>query len=298
MIKSIMDLVFFGSSTYSIPALKALLKHDYRIIVVTIPDKPAGRHLKLQANPLASFAQENDLKVLKPNKLDQNSLNDLQELSKNIKLGVCCVYGKIVPQTWLNYFPKGIINLHPSLLPQYRGSSPAQFALLNDEKETGVSFIKMDQDCDHGPIIYQEKHPILPNDTAKTLYGRLFTLAAKKLPWVIENYLAGKLGAIPQNHSQASLTRQLKKKDGFIKEKDLKKAFTSKKMAELTNRKRRAFTPWPGIYTLVKMENKEKRLKILKTHLEKERLVIDQVQLEGKSPVTFLQFSSSYPQVF
>jgi len=303
-------LVFFGSSKYSIPTLEVLLKHDYKIIVVTTPDKPAGRHLRLQANPLSFFAQKNDLVIIKLSKLDQRTLKKLagtpprsqsaprRSSPQNPLLGVCCVHGKIIPQTWLNYFEKGIINIHPSLLPKYRGSSPAQFALLNNEASTGITFIKMDEQCDHGPIIYQEKQPILPEDTAENIYSRLFALAAKKLPWVIENYSNGKLKPSSQDHSQASFTQRLKKEDGLIKKEDLKKALTNKKMAELIDRKRRALTPWPGIYTEISLGGKTKRLKILKTHLEKNKLVIDEVQLEGKRPVTFWQFSSSYSEIF
>ncbi len=298
MIKSNMDLVFFGSATYSIPALVVLLKHDYRIIVVTIPDKPAGRGLKLKPNPLAAFAQEKRLTVPKPNKLDQDTLKDLQKVDKSIELGICCVYGKIIPQSWLEYFPKGIINIHPSLLPKYRGSSPAQSALLNNDQETGISFIKMDKLCDHGPLLYQEKDKILLQDTSESLYKRLFDKAANKLPSVIENYLSGKLKPTPQKHSQASFTKMLQKKDGYIPLKDLKNALISKDQAKIIDLKRRAFTPWPGIYTQVKVKSQEKRLKILKTSLKRGKLMIEQVQLEGKSPVTFLQFSSSYPHSF
>ncbi|MBL7078111.1 hypothetical protein ISS42_00440 [Candidatus Shapirobacteria bacterium] len=316
-----MNLVFFGSSKYSIPALKSLIKSGFKPIVVTIPDKPAGRHLKLQPNPLALFARENKLAVLKLNKLNKKTLKKLtgtpprsqspprrssyqiftpeeSRPTSGVFFGICCVYGKIIPQIWFDYFDNGIINLHPSLLPKYRGPSPAQFALLNNEAETGISFIKMDKICDHGPLIYQEKDKILPIDTAESLYNRLFGLAAEKLPWVIENFLKGKLKEIPQKHALASFTKMLQKQDGFIEKKDLKKALINERLAKLIDRKIRAFTPWPGIYTMVNFKGEEKRLKILKTHLKKDLLMIEEVQLEGKNPVTFLQFSSSYPQVF
>jgi len=285
-----MDLVFFGSATYSIPVLRALLKHDYRIIVVTTPDKPAGRHLKLTSNPLALFAKENGLTILKPNKLDQNSLKNLKRLNKNIKLGICCVYGKIIPQIWLNYFKLGIINLHPSLLPQYRGSSPAQFALLNNETETGVSFIKMDEECDHGPLVYQEKEMILSQDTAESLYQRLFAKAADKLPWVVENYLKGELKETPQDHSQASFTKMISKNNGL--------ALKNQRLGKAIDLKRRALTPWPGLFTEIKIKENTKRIKILKTHIDQSGLVIDQVQLEGKQPTSFFQFHSAYPKIF
>ncbi|MFH1601554.1 MAG: methionyl-tRNA formyltransferase [Candidatus Shapirobacteria bacterium] len=280
-----MSLVFFGSSEYSIPCLVSLLKHDYRILVVAAPDRPAGRGLKLTPSPLADFAQKKNLKIIKPDKLDQKTFpprND--KVSPGFKLGVCCVYGKIIPKLWLNLFSRGIINIHPSLLPKYRGPSPAQAAILNQEKITGVTFIKMDALCDHGPILAQFREKILPQDTAGELYQRLFNFASQKLPQIIKKYLAEKIKPRPQNHSQATFTKMIKKEDGCL---------SLKEMSKEIDLKRRAYAPWPGIYTKIKIDNQEKRLKILKTHLKEGRLIIDQVQLEGKKPISFSDFLKS-----
>jgi len=299
MVELLKMIVFFGSSKHSIPVLKALLRTNWKLTVVTTPDKPAGRHQQLTPNSLAVFAASHNLTILKLMELNSKSLTVNSLKSQSPVLGICCVYGKIIPKQWLNFFPKGILNIHPSLLPKYRGSSPAQFAILNNEKTTGVSIIKMDEKCDHGPIIKQIKEKILPNDTAESLYNRLFSLAASTLPQIINDYLNNDIKPAPQNHCLATFTRLLTKKDGFISEKILQKAMLGNTpSAEMVDRKRRAFTPWPGIYTKIQVgsrgEKKEKILKILETHLEKKKLIIDRVQLEGKRPVTFSQFSCAY----
>jgi len=274
-------LVFFGSANYSLPLLEKLLEAGKKLWVVTTPDRPVGRQQQLSPNPVAEFAQKKGLPCFKLENLTQIPF------PQPPLLGICCVYGKIIPASWIDYFSKGIINIHPSLLPKYRGPSPAQFALLNQEKETGVTFIKIDEKCDHGPILWQIKEKITPTDTADSLYRRLFGLAAQHLLEVIKDYLTGKIKPRPQDHSQATFTRRLTKKDGYI---PLPQLFRPE-----TDRKRRAFYPWPGIYTQVKIKGRPRILKILQTHLEKGKLVIDQVQLEGKRPVTFAQFSEAYP---
>jgi len=260
------------------------------MVVVTGPDRPAGRGKKMTPNPLATFARTKGLAVLKPERLDKNALNKLNSLSKNFVVGVCCVYGKIIPDSWLEFFPQGIINVHPSLLPLYRGPSPAQFAILAGEKEAGITIMKMDSQVDHGPILFQIKERIKENDTAQDLYQRLFDLAANNIVKVTKDYLAGKIKPKAQNHQKATFTGHLSRKDGFISS---KKIF-SQPIPQEVDQKRRAFAPWPGIHTKVKIGGKEKILKILKTHLKKGKTVIDQVQLEGKRPVTFSQFCSAY----
>lgn len=281
-------IVFFGSSEYSISVLKTLLERKRKILVITSPDRPAGRGQKPTPTPVALLAQKNSLPIFKPENLNQVSPEKI--IKNKPEVGLCCAYGKIIPPSWLNFFPQGILNIHPSLLPRYRGPAPVQFALLNQEKETGVTVIKMDQELDHGPIIWQTKEKIRPEDTAQTLYQRLFQLAARQINQVINDYLAGKITPRPQNHSQATFTRHLTREDGFIPP---EKIFTPH-VPEEVDRKRRAFTPWPGIFTRIVIKKKEKILKIITTHQEKGRTVIDQVQLEGKKPVSFSQFCSAY----
>jgi len=316
-------IIFFGSSQYSIPVLKKLLKARKDILVITTKDKPAGRGKALTANPLKKYAQEKNLETFCPENLDSISLKKLKEKFKTNfpSLGICCVYGKIIPSSWLDSFSKGILNVHPSLLPKYRGPSPAQFAILKGEKTTGISIIVMDSKVDHGPIVFQKNYSISPQNTANDLFDDLFSLAAAKISDIVDKQLAGKNKPKKQNHSQASFTRQIEKEDGFISLEAIKLAIAGKSIKakllpkifrlanpktksfspEIINQARKAFSPWPGIYTKVELTRKgkveERTLKILDTKINGKRLEIKTVQLESKNPVTFSQFCSAY-QIF
>ena len=207
-------------------------------------------------------------------------------------LGVLAAYGKIIPQSVINRFKLGILNIHPSLLPKYRGPSPIQAAISQGEAATGVSVIKVDEKIDHGPVVSQFTEKILPDDTTGSLRERLFDRGANFLVELLPTYLEGKIPPQPQNHQRATSTMVLTKQDGFI---DLTKT-PSKEI----DRKIRAMDPWPGTWTYVQQKSKiknqkSKRLKILKAHLEKEKLVLDEVQLGGKNPVSWKQFKQGYP---
>jgi len=209
------------------------------------------------------------------------------------EIGVLASYGHIVPPVILNWPQKGILNLHPSLLPAYRGASPVQTAILNGERQTGLTIIKMDEKVDHGPIVSQFTAAIRPEDTAQALYQRLFTQGAAKLQAILPDYLAGTIKLREQNHSQATYTHRLTRDDGRLD--------WSKPAASLA-RQIRAFYPWPGAWTEIGVNqvNRDteltKRLKILQAHLKNGRLVLDLVQLAGKKPVSGKQFQQGYPQ--
>lgn len=206
-------------------------------------------------------------------------------------VGVLASYGKILPKEISNIPKHGILNIHPSLLPKYRGASPVQAAILAGEKEAGVSIIKMDEKMDHGPIISQFKEEIRPEDTAEILYSRLFEEGAKVLVTILPAYLEGRIELREQDHSQATFTRLLKKEDGKINW-----TWDQEKIERFI----RAMFPWPGAWTEIKVTRNKKqatrRLKILKAHLEAGKLVLDLVQLEGKKPVTWKQFQEGYPE--
>lgn len=194
-------------------------------------------------------------------------------------IGILASFGAIISKEILNSFPQGILNVHPSLLPKYRGPSPVQTAILNGEKETGVTIIKMDELVDHGPIVAQVKELILPTDTSTSLYGRLFEKGAKLLNELLEKPIK----TTPQDHAKATFTKKFTREDGKI---------DWHKTAVEIDRQIRALYPWPGTWTDIN----SKRLKILKAHLKNNKLVLDEVQLEGKKPVTFRQFLQGYPQ--
>jgi methionyl-tRNA formyltransferase len=175
--------------------------------------------------------------------------------------------------------------IHPSLLPLYRGASPVPAAIKNGDIKTGVTFLRMDEKMDHGPIVSQFKEDILPDDTADVLRNRLFAKSADVLVETITPYIKGKIKLKKQDDGMATFTKLVTKQDGFI---DLKL-----KSAGEAERFIRAMHPWPGAWTYLP---NEKRLKLIKSHIENEKLVLDEVQLEGKLPVTMKQFCEAYPQ--
>jgi methionyl-tRNA formyltransferase len=263
-----MNIWFFGSDKYSQIVLKSL-----------------------QKDPAIKIT-----KIISP----QMMLNLNLEKEERPDVGVLASFGVIVPGEFLNFPKHGILNIHPSLLPKYRGPSPVQTAILNGEQQTGVTIIKMDEKIDHGPIVAQFSEEILPDDTAEKLYFRLFSAGAEVLKTILPAYLEGRIQFREQNHSQATYTKKLTREDGFIPLEKLKAAVKGVN-AELVERQIRAYYPWPGTYTIIKIQNpkskiQNKRLKILKAHLENKRLILETVQLEGKKPVSLKQFLEGYPE--
>lgn len=211
-------------------------------------------------------------------------------------VGVLASYGKILTTQEVMAPRLGILNIHPSLLPKYRGATPVPAAILAGEKETGVTIIKLDEKVDHGPVVAQIKLAIEPTDTSQTLLAKAFTVGAAELLKILPTYLAGKIELRPQDHAQATFTKRLTREDGQI---------DWQNPPEYLERFIRAMFPWPGAWTEVKVKRDTRyeirRLKILRAHLEKSShpsrlssLVIDQVQLEGKNPVTWKQFCEGY----
>jgi len=174
--------------------------------------------------------------------------------------------------------PAGGLNLHPSLLPKYRGPTPVPYQILNQEKESGISIIKMTDQFDAGPLIAQEKVPILADDTAPDLLKRCFTSGAQLLIKILPDYLNNKITQKIQDETQATYTRKFTKANGFISWEE----FKTNRLSPEFDRKIRALFPWPGVWT--NLPN-GKTLKLLPKNL---------LQLEGKQPITFRQFLAGY----
>jgi methionyl-tRNA formyltransferase len=192
---------------------------------------------------------------------------------------VVAAHGNKISPTLLAGAKYGGINIHPSLLPKYRGATPVPHTILAGEKETGTTIIKMAEKIDTGPILAQQKMAIDPQDTAETLLTKLFSLGAEMLISILPDYLDGKLTAKPQpEHSPTPYCKRFTKEDGFVPW----KLFLKERTSSGLDRKVRAFFPWPGVSS--KLPN-EKTLKILPTGM---------VQLEGKQPITWKQFSAGY----
>lgn len=271
-----MKIIFFGTPEYVVPILSKLSKVHEIVAVVTQPPMPVGRDQFKKYSPVDDWAHKRDVPIF----------FEFDKPFPEADLGVCAAYGKIIPKNAIDLFKFGILNIHPSLLPKYRGASPINEALKNGDAETGVTIIKMDEKMDHGPIVTFFKEEILPDDTTDTLRQRLFERSADVLIQLIPAYISGKVKPKEQNEKEATYTKILTKEDGLISLKE--------KTPEEAERFIRAMAPWPGAWT--KLEN-QKRLKLLKAHLEEEKLVLDEVQLEGKDPVSWKQFKEGYPKV-
>lgn len=283
-----MKFVFFGTPEFVLPVVEILQKaytkkiSDPAIVaVITQEPKRVGRKQILTYSPIDRWAHEHHTPVF-------YSPQAFLESKISADVGILAAYGKIIPPECLNYFPLGILNIHPSLLPKYRGASPLQSAIAAGETQTGATVIKLDSGMDHGPIVAQFTESIKSGDVPESLGTRLFARGAQVLVDLLPAYLAGKIALKVQNDRQATTTKLLNKESGFVPLSDIKLAIDGKKAVEL-DRLYRAMQSWPGIWTLFK----EKRLKITKAHLE-DTWVIDEVQLESRNPVTWLQFKQTY----
>lgn len=236
-----------GTAELSCASLEKLARDEQFsvVAVVTQPDKPKGRDLKLQFPPVKTLAQKFDLPVLQPAKArDEQFISHLRELQPD--LIVVVAYGQILPQSILDLPKFGCVNVHTSLLPKYRGAAPIQWAIANGETETGVTIMKMDAGLDTGPILSQARTPILAEDNSQILHDKLAQLGAELLVKTIPDFVAGKIQPQPQNNSEATYAAKIKKEDGKID--------WNLSAREILNRWR-AFTPWPGAFALWKTFN-------------------------------------------
>ena len=210
-------VLFMGTSEFAIPALKQLLTNNYEIIgVVTQPDRPSGRGKKLKPTPVKVIATDNKLHVFQPKKVRETDfIATLKELSPDVI--VVAAFGQLLPQTVLDIPPCGIINLHPSLLPKYRGAAPIQWALINGDQETGVTLMLLDAGEDTGDVICMERVPIEITDTTESLHERLANIGANLLIDVLSDLKLGEPPqATPQNHAEATYAPRLTKEIGRI----------------------------------------------------------------------------------
>lgn len=288
-------IVFFGTSEFSIPILEELIKSGFGIsAVITEPSKPAGRKQKLTPPPVAKYAENHNLLFYQP-----KNILDLKPSLLNLipDLIIVAAYGQILPKEILKIPKYGCLCVHPSLLPKYRGPSPIQFAILNGEKETGVTIFKMDEKIDHGPIISQKAGiKIEENETHESLSKKLAKESADLLIKTLPLYLKKKIKTRPQENKKASYTRLLKKEDGYVSLAELQNPKSSEKLKEI-ERKIRAFYPWPRVWTKIG----EKRILIHKAHIKimgkNKELELDIVQPEGKKPMPYKEYLKGNPKI-
>ncbi|KKK67617.1 hypothetical protein LCGC14_2952280, partial [marine sediment metagenome] len=238
--RTIMAIVFLGTPSFAVPSLRRLVDDGFDIkAVYTQPDRPAGRGRRPTAPPVKSAALEIGLPVHQPDSLrDPSTLAELASLHPEAAVGVA--FGQILRQEVLEIPSKGVLNVHPSLLPRHRGASPAPAAILAGDHETGVTIILMDPGMDSGPILAQRRLPIDDSDTAGTLMEKLSHVAADLVAETLPRWLSDEIEPQPQDHSLATKAPLLKKEHGAI---DWALA------ADEIWRRVRAYNPWPGAYT-------------------------------------------------
>ena len=229
-----------GTPQFAVPSLEALVGEHEIVCVITQPDRRAGRGRKLTPPPVKEAALRHGLSVWQPPTLrEPQAIAHLKELAPQVMVVVA--YGEILRPEVLSIPPHGVINVHASLLPRYRGPSPIAAAILAGDTETGVTVMLMDEGMDTGPILSQATCPIAPDDTAGTLGERLALLGANLLANTLPRWLRGEITPRPQDHQQATYCRLLRKEDGLI---------DWSRPAEELARQVRAYHPWPGSYTL------------------------------------------------
>ncbi|MCM8808670.1 MAG: methionyl-tRNA formyltransferase [Candidatus Omnitrophica bacterium] len=301
-----MKIIFFGSDNFGIPSLEILKKNFQLVSVVTSPDKPKGRGLKISPTPVKEWSMTNGIDVFQPERFEDSFIDKIEKISPD--LIVLISYGKILPSSILTIPKIASINVHPSLLPKYRGPAPVEWALINGETKTGITIIKMDENIDTGNIILQKEVEILPLDNAFTLKNRLSILAADVLYKAIE--IIKQDGKTYPQEGEASYARKLKKQDGLIKWQN---------PAEKIHNLVRGVIIWPTAYTYLSTNSTKKLVKIYKTEIgqregkfgkegeiikiEKDyievacgegTITIKELQLEGKKRMTVSQFLCGY----
>ena len=312
-----LKIIFAGTPEFSSVILDGIIGGSYKpALVVTTPDKPVGRERVITESAVKILAKKYDIPVLQP-----EEIKTLTYKLKAIKpdLIVVTAYGQILPKEILEIPKYGCINLHPSLLPRWRGPSPIQYAILSGDKKTGITVILMDEEIDHGPILSQREIIMTDNETGKTLFKKLADLGSRLLVETIFQLERGLAKTQPQNREGVTYSRILNREDGKI---------NWTKTAEEIERQVRAFELWPESFTLWQSRDKLLRIKILKVGVLKSKestthpigkalffpenklcvqcgrgilsgagdfLVIEELQLEGKNEITSKEFLRGYP---
>lgn len=292
-----LNFAFFGTSEFAVKILEKLIENNYvPSLVITTPDRLKGRKMILTPPPIKVFVQKHNLEIIQPEKLKPElfkkaDLPGAREAQSpwqdnfSYDLFIVASYGKIIPKSVLDIPKFGALNVHPSLLPKFRGPSPIQTFILSGEEEIGATIMLMDEQVDHGAIISQQKYQgsalILPE-----MEENLAELGGQMLVDAIPKWINGEIKAQEQDHSQATFTKKITKEDGLV---DLEKDDP-----EMIYRKFLAFQSWPGIYYFT--EKNGKKIRIIITDMEMSEtggLKINKVKPEGKNEINFDIFSKS-----
>ena len=264
--------IYFGTPEISKNVLQGLVnKYSKPVLIVTNLDRKSGRGLKVTPSPVKKFAEQNNIPILQPEKL-LDIKNEIQ--SYNIDVAILFAYGKIIPQWLLESFKYGIINVHPSLLPLYRGATPLTGPLLNGDKITGVTIMDMDKELDHGDIYIQNKLQLNEKTNRIDIENFVIETTPDLLIKVMNDLENNNITKAKQDHNNATYTSKIKKEDGEILDTDTD---------EIKYRKYKAFIGWPGVY----FYKDSKRIKITKADFVDGKFVIEKVIPEGGKEIDF-----------
>ncbi|HEY1042022.1 MAG TPA: methionyl-tRNA formyltransferase [Candidatus Paceibacterota bacterium] len=274
--------LFFGTPYVARDTLAFLLEKGYRPeAVVTSPDAPKGRGHVLTPCDTKAFALEQGLEVLTPEHIDDAFIDFLSKY--DAAYAIVVAYGKILPERLIGSFPQGVLNIHYSLLPKYRGASPVEAALLNGDTETGVSIQRMVYELDAGDVLAAKTLSIQPEETTRELRPRLIALGSELLVEILPAFESGSLRGVPQDHAHATHTRKIKKESGELS--------LSGNDTENWN-KYRAYAESPGTYFFMEKDGARMRVKVRSAKLESGTFVPLRVVPEGKPETDYTNLCS------
>jgi methionyl-tRNA formyltransferase len=283
---------FFGSSQMSVFALDELLKLGLKPeFVVTTPDKPVGRKQIITPNVVKTWALENKIPFYHPEKLNSDFIEKIKTINQDSSgkeispVFLVASFGKILPDELIKIPSHGTLNIHPSLLPKYRGPSPLPSTILNDDKKTGVTIIQIDKEMDHGPIVAQKEITITEWPIYEIFEENMAREGSRLFAEILDKWINNKIIAKEQDHSQASYTKKINKEDGLL---DLN-------ADPYTNwRKIQAFHEWPQTYFLIIHNGKNLRIKITEANFIDGKLQIKKVIPEGSKEISYEDFRRGY----
>lgn len=278
-----MKIAFFGTPPFTASFLDMLSEHGYTpSLIVTNPDRPAGRGMTLQSPEPKLWGERHEVSVLQPEKIDADFLDILSK--ENWDLFIVIAYGKILPEALIRMPKYGTINLHYSLLPKYRGATPVESAILWGDAVTGITIQQMRFKLDSGPILMQQELVIDPTDTTPSLREKLNTEALGMFPTVLEKIFNETTSPQEQSEEGASHCKKINKEDGEIKLED---------EATLNDRKYRAYYGSIGTYFYAYKNGERIRVKIIAAHLDRGTFIVDEVIPENGKRMDYKTFLSS-----
>lgn len=272
--------IIWGSTEFTTGIMNTIRPYVNITHVVTEPPKPSGRKQQLTPTIAKQYADLLGIPTVEPENLkDPRAYNYLMSLKPDLM--IVAAYGRLIPENLYTIPRYGTLNVHPSLLPKYRGATPIQAAILNGDNKTGVTLIKLAPTFDTGEILAQADYDLTGEETYKDLEVDLAELGGELIREILPHYLAGELETIPQNETQASSTRKIQPDDLYLNPDDA---------AEVNERKVRAYAPEPGAYITLDGS----RIKVFAAHVEDGILVPDIVQPAGKKPMPWADFVRGY----